>query len=305
MERPLMKTATLISIIIFGFSQGIFADEIPYKVEASSTLHENRNYDAFNTVKIDPSLAWCTDKYGKNDVWLNIIPAQPLVSGKIYKVSILPGYAKSDKLFSANARPKNSILFAETSKGDEVFSKVLEFKNKPNMQSFLLSPSHDVAKLRLLVTEIYSGSKYDDLCITEIKLNPVYDHHINYQEKNKIRENEISLLKKSIIKIDNGSFVSVVNLFRLSNSLYYKTAEGGEWLDELYLDYFVKNPKEYLFLLSRQEEDTQSMVEKALLSPVSDKYDTHILSNAISEAIAEGVPKDAYPALVKKYLGSK
>jgi hypothetical protein len=291
------------SFVLVGRVLAFDGKSIEYKIEASSTLKGKISYDVTNLLDIDPSKAWCTDINSKKKICLKIIPSHSIRNS--FKIIVLPGYAKSNELFFANSRPKSFLLLGIDDKGNEVLSKKFVLQDMAQAQEFIVSRdefSHEVAELRFSIVDAYDGKKYEDLCISEIRLNTVIGLDLKYEDKSKIIDEEILIIKEAISNIKSGRFVAVVNLFRLADSPYYQTAEGGEWLAELYLDYFVENPYRYLFLLSRQSEKIKIQVEKALLTPVSDKYEEKVLAMALKNAISSGILGDDYSELVNKYI---
>ncbi len=95
-------------------------------------------------------------------------------------LSILPGFGK-DIYFKKNNRIKKVNLSISELRGDATMTRVdlhfseklyddmLEFKDEMSMQEFLFSePLSGIAVLEIM--EVYQGEKWDDTCISEIKI---------------------------------------------------------------------------------------------------------------------------------------
>ena len=84
-------------------------------------------------------------------------------SKKINKIGVIPGYAKTDRIFKANNRVKSATLIF--SNGD---TQVVAFEDQPEMQYFTITSGKKTAYVKLVINSVYKGTKYQDTCISEI-----------------------------------------------------------------------------------------------------------------------------------------
>lgn len=149
-----------------------------YSVKASSTLKpegENR-YDAENVRNSWEDKVWSEGAAGNGvGEWLEITPvtAKPLI-----KILMKPGFQKdATDLFKANARPKKIRIELN---GEHQFDADI-----PDEEETIAIPvtgyTKPVQKMRLTFTEVYPGSKYEDLCVTHIKLHAKLDREPKIQ----------------------------------------------------------------------------------------------------------------------------
>ncbi|UCE22516.1 MAG: hypothetical protein JSV46_09990 [Candidatus Aminicenantes bacterium] len=84
------------------------------------------------------------------------------------KLMIISGFAKNERLFKANSRPKEIIFFFKTYKNE--WSELIELKDDPSKQIFNLKFPIDIkdSSISFKIKSIYKGIKYSDICISEI-----------------------------------------------------------------------------------------------------------------------------------------
>ena len=82
----------------------------------------------------------------------------------IAKIGIINGYAKGDK-FKQNNRVKKALLVF--SNGQRI---ALDLADTPKMQYFNFEPV-PASQVRLIIENVYPGTKWDDTCISEIELH--------------------------------------------------------------------------------------------------------------------------------------
>jgi serine/threonine protein kinase len=81
----------------------------------------------------------------------------------IQYIEIYPGYGKSRELFFANHRLKRAtLIFSDGTRAS------LQLFDEPRVQTVALQAPVRSGSLRLIIEEVYAGSKYDDTVISEI-----------------------------------------------------------------------------------------------------------------------------------------
>ena len=149
-------------------------------LSASSELEdENSRYSVWNIIDERPETAWATSKKGQESITFNITPCSE--TGKLFgkkglykikKIGIINGYAKNSSTFKQNNRIKKLRLkyengltkprYVKHTLEDTMIMQYIEFKEPVFMNN-----------LKLQIIEVYKGSKWDDTCISEIKIFPV------------------------------------------------------------------------------------------------------------------------------------
>ena len=155
-------------------------------IKASSTLT-----DKYHTYSPDGTLsAWYT---GDCDSWGFVKDNIPWVEGKedygigeylefelnqnVYKsnsysgwtISILNGYVNPEKphLYKENSRLKSATLIVDDKKEIKIqFNDYVEITN--------VKISGEVKKIKLIIDDVYKGTKYKDTCITGISASPIW-----------------------------------------------------------------------------------------------------------------------------------
>lgn len=149
----------------------------PYKITASSNLQKQgkSTYVPDNLHDFDLFTAWVPDtKAGVIGQKVNFYfkPFTPRVN----KVKIYNGYIKNKELWQANARAKKLKLYIN----NKPYAN-LELKDVTDSQSFKIDAiqSTDSSKdlvLTFEVIEIYKGTRYNDLAISEINFDGLDVH---------------------------------------------------------------------------------------------------------------------------------
>jgi hypothetical protein len=143
-----------------------YAQHRNYTVSASSTLPPSgdKTYDAKNVSTDSGRNVWSAGK--SNDgigEWLEIIPE---VAKPLHSIQILPGFAESDALFKANARPKTVEVLLNNE-----FRFTAPLQDQRESQSIRVAGyDKPVEKIRLTFKEAYAGSAYKDLCVSSVWL---------------------------------------------------------------------------------------------------------------------------------------
>lgn len=143
-----------------------------YQVKASSTLPpaDGGNYEADKVKSFwSGHGTWSEGASGSGaGEWLELTP---VVAKPLRAIEISPGFAKDEGLFQANARPKKiSVKLNNTH----------EFKvDVPDSNTSFRIPIKDyskpVSKIRLTFEEVWPGSKFEDLCVSGVRLEVKLD----------------------------------------------------------------------------------------------------------------------------------
>ena len=290
-------------------------------VTASSQLpSKSGQYGIANVLAGDPSKAWCEGAGGDGvNEWIQIDvkPQKAAKPADIIRLKILPGYGKSPKLYAANARPARITVKAlDRTTGSTIGGKgAYNFVLKDNLQlqvlTLELASPHDASKIRLLLTidSVYKGGKYQDLCISEIDVvmadKKTLNAELSYQEEEAIIAQETEVMRTLLPAALKGDRHGIQSVVRLAGSYYIKTAEGGAWIDESYVELLVKQPYAFLFIVSQQEAAMQDRIEQALLAPMTDKYPETQLLAAVKTAKAQGLSSTLMGRLEKAYSGTR
>jgi hypothetical protein len=147
-----------------------------YKVRASSTMAADGDitYVPENIREWWQNNAWSEATPGPGvGEWLEITPveAKPLIA-----LNLKPGYQKAD-LFKANARPKKIRIELN---GEHHFDADI-----PDLEEEVVIPvsgyAKAVRKIRMTFTEVYPGNRFEDLCVSSVRL------HVRLDKKPKIQ----------------------------------------------------------------------------------------------------------------------
>lgn len=132
-----------------------------YRASASS---ENPSYPATNVGDQETKTAWSDGVPGSGvGEWLEL---QPAVPKPLVAITMRPGFAVSEKLFAANARPKKVRVELN---GNHKFYASIPDRNE-DCRILIGDYAKPVRTLRLVFEEVWKGEKYDDLCVADIKL---------------------------------------------------------------------------------------------------------------------------------------
>ena len=135
--------------------------------EASSALITNyqgvpRIYHISNVFDDDPATAWVEGVENAVGEWIEVLEKEiQTVKG----FQIMNGYNKSEALFHQNSRVK--ILEVLMSDGT---SQIFGIEDRMGMQEFAFQNPKNVDWVRIIIKEEVKGTKYNDLCISELKL---------------------------------------------------------------------------------------------------------------------------------------
>jgi hypothetical protein len=136
--------------------------------EASSALISNyqgvpRIYHVSNLFDNDPATAWVEGVENAVGEWIEITLEKDVQTIKGFQ--IMNGHNKSEDLFHQNSRVKTlEVLMSDGT------SQIFAIEDKMGMQEFTFQSPKNVDWVRFVIKEEIKGTKYNDLCISELKL---------------------------------------------------------------------------------------------------------------------------------------
>ena len=144
----------------------------------SEMKDENNRYSVWNIIDERPETAWVSGR--EKVIEMGFIPYMEgdcedcLVEGsyKIEKIGIINGYAKNNDIFNKNNRVKQIGLRYGNHSSSEHYKKYT-LKDTIAMQYIEFDKPVFMNKLTIWILDVYKGSKWNDTCISEIKLFPV------------------------------------------------------------------------------------------------------------------------------------
>jgi len=170
-----------------------------FQVEASSYLDNKKAYQPENVADGDRTTAWVEgvagDGIGES---LTIILDEPR---KVTEIGIVPGYTKSEKLWYANNRVAKVEIIVN---GSFTITKAFIDKynslpptSKEAYQLVSLEGFDEIVKsIRITLTKVYKGTKYEDTCISEILLRERLDDQKTAQPVMPLRFQHLSEIRK-------------------------------------------------------------------------------------------------------------
>ena len=151
----------------------------PRQMDASSFLSNGwnkfeQNYLPLYAADDDAATAWVEGVKGPGEGESLSWYGPSLKKARAFKVFIRNGYQKSKALFEANARPRkirlDPLVRSEGGVGPGGTPVEVELENVLGWQKVELPVPSSVEGVRLTVVSAYSGTKYDDLCISDIQV---------------------------------------------------------------------------------------------------------------------------------------
>jgi hypothetical protein len=277
-------------------------------------------YSAINGADDNHLTAWCTR--GEEKKWIKYSFDGHRVNGgqpvKSLNIQILPGYARTDRLFFANSRPRSVEVVVVSRRTDRlIIRKTIELLDAPRNQVFNLDLGGPFDFHELIVTlsvnNVFKGSKYSDFCLSEFQVLPgnidslKFDGGGGRTEASEIAEQDIILEQALFLRLlqlnykdDPVLMYKAVNW--LAHSRYLRTAEGEEGISELWLDLYVKFPGEFLRAVEVQEENVREfIIRSALLVQINDKYSYDDLYRAAVTAKRLGITDKITSPLLREF----
>jgi hypothetical protein len=148
-----------------------FVSHTNYQIKASSVLppEGEQSYEPEKVKNFWGAQAWSEGAKGSGvGEWLELTPAvpKPLVA-----IELAPGMTKTEELFKANARPKKVLVELN---GEKRFSFDISDLNEVHRIP-ILDYAKPVKKIRLTFEEVWPGTKFEDLCVSGIRLQVKLD----------------------------------------------------------------------------------------------------------------------------------
>lgn len=138
----------------------------------------------------------------KEDIWLKF---ESLNTDKIKSVELINGYSKSDILYKDNNKIIKVLVETELDK------YVIDLKESMLFQKIILP--HPSKKVKITVLDFKKGCKYDDTCISEVRL-------YNQSNQNMLNTNQF------FIHIDSGEYPYYTILDKKLNKISSPYTEG-------------------------------------------------------------------------------
>lgn len=141
-----------------------FIEHTAYAIKASSTLmaDDTHSYEAAKLKEWEG--LWSEGAKGNGvGEWLEL---KPKVAKPLDAITIKPGCWITDELFAKNARPKKIKVELN---GERVFEVAIPDK-KEAFRMHVDSYDKPVSKIRLTFLEVWPGTQYEDLCVSQIRL---------------------------------------------------------------------------------------------------------------------------------------
>lgn len=171
-------TLILFIFIILGINcYALNSDLIyPRKIEASSYLFKNDfivkdNYHPYYIIDDNPNTAWVEGVSG-DGIGEYIIMFISLPKNVNTSILIKNGYQKNIDLFYKNNRVKElEIEFVSgTANNPNSISHAYFLKDEMGWQQIDIKPEEDVWGINFIIRSVYKGTKYEDTCISDIKI---------------------------------------------------------------------------------------------------------------------------------------
>lgn len=211
----------------------------PYKITSSSNLKSqgNNSYLAENIHDFDLFTAWVPENRNSGIGEKINFYFEPF-SPRVNEVRIFNGYMKNEDLWNQNSRV-SKLKFSINNRPVAIF----QLEDVSNTQTFQIDPIQSVDSTKDLILtfeilEVYPGSKYKDVAISEINFSGLDVHCFakgtkilmsNFDQKNieEIKENDsvmtfdFSLNQLKSVNVSDLIIAKHVNLFKIK-------FEGGE-----------------------------------------------------------------------------
>lgn len=142
-----------------------------YEVTASSVLPpaDDQTYEAANVKSLWANGAWSEGAPGSGmGEWLEL---KPTIPKPLSAIDIMPGYFKSEGLFMANPRPKKILVLLND---EHRFVANVPDVMEP-FRILFTDYAKSVKKIRLTFQEVWPGNKFEDLCVSSVKLEVKLD----------------------------------------------------------------------------------------------------------------------------------
>lgn len=151
----------------------------PRRVTASSFLSDSLNKHEQNYLPLyiadeDPTTAWVEGVKGRGEGESLEWWGPGLTKAKAYRLFVRNGFQKSARLFRANARPRKVKLepLVQGEKGPKTTGTPLEveLRDVQGWQEVRLPVPAKVEGVRLKIVTTYPGTKYEDTCLSDVRV---------------------------------------------------------------------------------------------------------------------------------------
>ncbi len=208
---------------------------IDSKVTASTTLSPETAYGVDNLFDSRKEFTWCEG--AKSDGVNESITFAFSTAQKITGIQLWNGYQRSPKHFTANGRVK--VLKVITDSG----AQLINVKDLYGDQELTLTKPVTTKSIRLEIVEIYKGTKYADLCISELNFIDgnslvTIDRSKNISQRRNTTESKYantylgsllnSVITKSITATGEGDFNEEVTLILRSDNTFVYYSDLSE-----------------------------------------------------------------------------
>lgn len=150
----------------------------PYLDEITLDPQNDNNYEASNLFDGDPSTTWAIgakkfEKFEKETEghFPRMVGIKTIQQYPIERLVITNGYAKNNESWRNNARAKTITIMGCTegsNSADNLYSGTLSDTSEP--QTVILRKTGRYDYYNLIIEDYYPGVKWDDVCISEIKV---------------------------------------------------------------------------------------------------------------------------------------
>ncbi len=150
----------------------------PYLDEITLDPQNDNNYEASNLFDGDPSTTWAIgakkfEKFEKETEghFPRMVGIKTIQQYPIERLAITNGYAKNNESWRNNARAKTITIMGCT-EGSNLASNLYSgtLSDTPEPQIINLSKTGRYDYYNLIIEDYYPGEKWDDVCISEIKV---------------------------------------------------------------------------------------------------------------------------------------
>lgn len=317
-------------------------EPIEYKLErpivrASTELKDVAGrYQVNNLVDHNYLTAWCEGGVNNAGVeWLAIaFHKEPKRYRPVsaVKIRIIPGYVRSNSTFFENSRPRGADIEISTHISDgETLRKKIDIVDIPGAQIFKidLNGSYNFYDLSLTLRfkDVFRGSKYDDMCISEVEVLPgdagapmtlhsdavaaelpeddFFTGAAGAGERSQEPErglDEIRFLRLLRLDYKDSPDLMFEAVNWMAHSRYLRTAEGEESIKALWLDLYVKYPYQFLRAVELQEKEVRDfIITNALVRQVNDKYNYDALYQSAVIAKKSGISSVVVAPLLSEF----
>lgn len=238
---PDTQSVSISEIVFYEKTGATFRPVLPKilaaKVTASSTLPPENTYGVEHLFDGKENTAWVEGNAGDGaGEWLRFEMQQPF---NLTEIQIRNGYQRSPDHFKQNGRVKQIVLSA-TGETDQSYT----LRDSDGEQHLELSPALKSNAFEFKIKEIYRGSKYKDLAISELLffdgdqaflLETVYQSLLDTGRQAKIANTPLEKIvnKRWYNESENEDFAEKSSLLlRANGSFAYRQSQTTETDDE-------------------------------------------------------------------------